>query len=85
MSGLLLDHFAKGGYYPTGGSSVFAESFLPSILANNGRALVRAPVSRILLSSDGKTAIGVTVKYCILPSSHPPFTISPEELISWPQ
>jgi all-trans-retinol 13,14-reductase len=62
MNGLLLDHFAKGGYYPTGGSSVFAESFLPSILASGGRALVRAPVSQILLASDGKTALGVTVK-----------------------
>lgn len=63
MNGLLLDHFAQGGYYPTGGSSVFAESFLPTILAGGGRALVRAPVSQILLSADGCKAIGVTVKY----------------------
>lgn len=66
MNGLLQDHFAKGGYYPTGGSSVFAESFLPTILASGGRALVRAPVSQIILSADGSQAIGVTVKYSFL-------------------
>jgi hypothetical protein len=62
MTGLLLDHFSNGAYYPTGGSSVFAESFLPTILANDGRALVRAPVSRILLNPSGDQAIGVHVK-----------------------
>jgi len=62
MTGLVLDHFSNGAYYPTGGSSTFAESFLPTILANDGRALVRAPVSHILLNTIGDQAIGVHVR-----------------------
>lgn len=62
MTGLLVTHFSRGAYYPTGGSSSFASSFMSTILACGGAALVRAPVSHILLSADGQRAEGVHVR-----------------------
>ena len=62
MTGLLVTHFSRGAYYPTGGSSTFASSFVSTVLAAGGAALVRAPVSRILLSADGRRAEGVHVR-----------------------
>jgi len=62
MTALLSDHFKNGACYPAGGSSVLAENILPIVLAANGAALVRAPVSRIILNESGNEAVGVSVR-----------------------
>ena len=62
MTALLSDHFKNGACYPAGGSSVLAENILPNVLAANGAALVRAPVSRIILNESGNEAVGVSVR-----------------------
>ena len=59
MNAVLADHFTKGGYYPTGGSVRLAESIIPIVLAAGGGALVRAPVSHIILNAAGTEALGV--------------------------
>ena len=59
MTAVLAEHFKDGAYYPTGGSANMAENIVPVILAAGGGALVRAPVSHILLNSTGTEALGV--------------------------
>lgn len=62
MHALLSTHFRTGAYYPTGGSSRIANTIIPVIKAAGGAVLVRAPVSEILLDSDGTKVIGVKVR-----------------------
>ncbi|XP_041827381.1 inactive all-trans-retinol 13,14-reductase-like [Melanotaenia boesemani] len=57
---LLLHHYKRGAYYPVGGASEFAFHIIPVIQQAGGEVLVRAPVQRILINSQGK-AKGVTV------------------------
>lgn len=59
MNACLADHFQQGGFYPTGGSVTLAENIVPIIFAAGGGALVRAPVSHILLNASGTEALGV--------------------------
>eukprot|EP00300_Choanocystis_sp_HF-7_P007869 c15556_g1_i1.p1 GENE.c15556_g1_i1~~c15556_g1_i1.p1 ORF type:complete len:582 (-),score=114.16 c15556_g1_i1:924-2669(-) len=61
MNSLLWEHFNRGAYYPVGGSARIAECIVPVIRRTGGNVLVRAPVSTILVSADGK-AQGVVVK-----------------------
>ncbi|CAG5898276.1 unnamed protein product [Menidia menidia] len=60
INALLLHHYKRGAYYPLGGASEFAFHIIPVIQQAGGEVLVRAPVQRILVNSQGK-ACGVTV------------------------
>ena len=57
MHALLINHFVYGAFYPQGGASEIAFHIIPTIEKSGGRVLVRAPVSDILLDSEGK-AVG---------------------------
>ncbi len=46
----------------SGGSSAFARRIVPVIAAAGGACLVRAPVSRVVLSDGGDAVLGVTVR-----------------------
>ncbi|XP_038164346.1 all-trans-retinol 13,14-reductase-like [Cyprinodon tularosa] len=60
INALLLHHYKRGAYYPYGGSSEIAFHMVPVIQQAGGEVLVRSPVQRILINSEGK-ACGVTV------------------------
>ncbi|XP_071497247.1 all-trans-retinol 13,14-reductase-like [Diadema antillarum] len=60
MHMLLMNHYMYGGFYPRGGASEIAYHIIPVIEKAGGRVLVRAPVSQILIDSDG-AACGVRV------------------------
>ncbi|MEQ2229327.1 hypothetical protein ILYODFUR_017748 [Ilyodon furcidens] len=60
INALLLHHYKRGAYYPYGGASEIAFHIIPVIKQAGGEVLVRAPVQRILINSQGKT-YGVTV------------------------
>ncbi|XP_032443342.1 all-trans-retinol 13,14-reductase-like [Xiphophorus hellerii] len=60
INALLLHHYKRGAYYPYGGASEIAFHIVPVIQQAGGEVLVRAPVQRILINSQGK-ACGVTV------------------------
>ncbi|XP_078454598.1 all-trans-retinol 13,14-reductase [Lampetra fluviatilis] len=60
MQAILINHFVQGSWYPVGGASEIAMHIIPVIQRAGGAVLVRAPVSRILLDSDGR-ACGVMV------------------------
>uniref|UniRef100_A0A3Q2PV77 Putative all-trans-retinol 13,14-reductase n=1 Tax=Fundulus heteroclitus TaxID=8078 RepID=A0A3Q2PV77_FUNHE len=60
INALLLHHYKRGAYYPYGGASEIAFHIIPVIKQAGGEVLVRAPVQRILINSQGK-AYGVTV------------------------
>lgn len=60
MHTLLMNHYVYGGFYPRGGASEIAYHIVPVIEKAGGRVLVRAPVSEILIDSDG-AACGVRV------------------------
>jgi phytoene dehydrogenase-like protein len=57
----LVDHFSKGAYYPIGGPSVIAESFIRIIEANGGCVCVRAPVKKICVDTSTHKVTGVTL------------------------
>ncbi|XP_038045261.1 all-trans-retinol 13,14-reductase-like [Patiria miniata] len=61
MHCLLVNHFLKGTFFPIGGASEIAYHIIPTIERSGGKVLVRAPVTEILLDSEGK-ACGVKVK-----------------------
>lgn len=50
-------HFFKGGYYPRGGGSLFAENLLGPVVKRGGSVAIRAQVKQILFR--GKRATGV--------------------------
>ncbi|KAM6334140.1 all-trans-retinol 13,14-reductase-like [Alca torda] len=58
---LMVHHYQRGAWYPRGGASEIAFHIAPLIERAGGAVLVRAPVTRILVSSAG-TAVGVVVQ-----------------------
>lgn len=54
MEAMLITHFWKGAYYPRGGASEIAFHTIPVIEKSGGKVLVRANVTEILISPDGK-------------------------------
>lgn len=54
INALLLHHYKRGAYYPYGGASEIAFHIVPVIQQAGGEVLVRAPVQRILINSQGK-------------------------------
>ena len=54
MHALLLNHFARGGWYPRGGASEIAMHIIPAIERAGGRVLVRANVTQILCDDKGR-------------------------------
>ncbi|KFO71347.1 Putative all-trans-retinol 13,14-reductase, partial [Cuculus canorus] len=58
---LMLHHYQRGAWYPRGGASEVAFHAVPLIERAGGAVLVRAPVTRILVSPAG-TAVGVVVQ-----------------------
>ncbi len=56
MQAALLSHFMYGAYYPRGGASEIAFHSIPIIRRSGGKVLVRAPVTKILIDSEGKAA-----------------------------
>uniref|UniRef100_A0A3Q2GD46 Amine oxidase domain-containing protein n=1 Tax=Cyprinodon variegatus TaxID=28743 RepID=A0A3Q2GD46_CYPVA len=54
INALLLHHYKRGAYYPYGGSSEIAFHIVPVIQQAGGEVLVRSPVQRILINSEGK-------------------------------
>ncbi|KAM9520935.1 all-trans-retinol 13,14-reductase-like isoform 2-T2 [Guaruba guarouba] len=58
---LMVHHYQRGAWYPRGGASEVAFHIVPLIERAGGAVLVRAPVTRILVSPDG-AAMGVAVQ-----------------------
>ncbi|XP_057256079.1 all-trans-retinol 13,14-reductase-like isoform X2 [Pezoporus wallicus] len=58
---LMVHHYQRGAWYPRGGASEVAFHAVPLIERAGGAVLVRAPVTRILVSPDG-AAMGVAVQ-----------------------
>ncbi|XP_069642672.1 all-trans-retinol 13,14-reductase-like [Haliaeetus albicilla] len=58
---LMVHHYQRGAWYPRGGASEIAFHTVPLIERAGGAVLVRAPVTRILVSPAG-TAVGVVVQ-----------------------
>ncbi|XP_075579083.1 all-trans-retinol 13,14-reductase-like [Pelecanus crispus] len=58
---LMVHHYQRGAWYPRGGASEIAFHAVPLIERAGGAVLVRAPVTRILVSPAG-TAVGVVVQ-----------------------
>ncbi|KAI1230390.1 hypothetical protein IHE44_0010375, partial [Lamprotornis superbus] len=61
VSALMVHHYQRGAWYPRGGASEVAFHAVPVIERAGGAVLVRAPVTRVLVSADG-TALGVAVR-----------------------
>jgi all-trans-retinol 13,14-reductase len=59
MHASVAHHYFSGGWYPRGGTSTLAKEIIPVIERSGGRVLVNAKVDKIILSSDGRTAVGV--------------------------
>jgi all-trans-retinol 13,14-reductase len=57
MHALVASHYFGGGYYPVGGSAVFADTIIPVIERAGGTVLINAEVARIVIE-DGR-AVGV--------------------------
>jgi len=60
LHAILINHYMRGGWYPSNGTSEIAFHMCRVIEKLGGNALTRAPVSKIICDSDGK-AIGVTI------------------------
>uniref|UniRef100_A0A8C3Q9T7 Amine oxidase domain-containing protein n=1 Tax=Geospiza parvula TaxID=87175 RepID=A0A8C3Q9T7_GEOPR len=60
VNALMVHHYQRGAWYPRGASEV-AFHAVPVIERAGGAVLVRAPVTRVLVSADG-TALGVAVR-----------------------
>ncbi|XP_062451344.1 all-trans-retinol 13,14-reductase-like [Rhea pennata] len=58
---LMVHHYQRGAWYPRGGASEIAFHAVPVIARAGGAVLVRAPVTRILVSPAG-AAVGVAVR-----------------------
>ncbi|XP_007233620.2 inactive all-trans-retinol 13,14-reductase [Astyanax mexicanus] len=61
INALLLHHYKRGAYFPKGGASEIPFHITKVIQKYGGNVLVRAPVNRILVDSNG-AAYGVTVR-----------------------
>ncbi|XP_068118206.1 all-trans-retinol 13,14-reductase-like [Hyperolius riggenbachi] len=62
INAILLQHYKRGAWYPRGGSSEIAFHMIPIIERAGGRVLVRAPVSRVLLTNGRATGVAVQRK-----------------------
>ncbi|KAM5135584.1 all-trans-retinol 13,14-reductase-like [Mantella aurantiaca] len=62
INSLLIHHYKRGAWYPRGGSSEIAFHMIPIIEHAGGRVLVRASVSRILLTNGRATGVAVQRK-----------------------
>nr|DBA32125.1 TPA: hypothetical protein GDO54_007868 [Pyxicephalus adspersus] len=61
LHSILIDHYLRGAWYPTGGASEITYHIAPNIAKAGGAVLSRATVEKILLNGDGR-ACGVTVR-----------------------
>ncbi|KAG8574493.1 hypothetical protein GDO81_009207 [Engystomops pustulosus] len=61
LHALLIDHYLRGAWYPTGGASEITYHLAPTIAKAGGAVLSRATVEQILVNSD-KRACGVVVR-----------------------
>ncbi|XP_068852727.1 all-trans-retinol 13,14-reductase-like [Aphelocoma coerulescens] len=61
VNALMVHHYQRGAWYPRGGASEVAFHAVPVIERAGGAVLVRAPVTRVLVSAAG-TALGVAVR-----------------------
>ncbi|XP_075714793.1 all-trans-retinol 13,14-reductase [Rhinoderma darwinii] len=61
LHAILIDHFLRGAWYPTGGASEITYHLVPTIVKAGGALLSRATVEQILVNSD-KRACGVVVR-----------------------
>uniref|UniRef100_A0A8B9QUD2 Amine oxidase domain-containing protein n=1 Tax=Anas platyrhynchos TaxID=8839 RepID=A0A8B9QUD2_ANAPL len=59
---LMVHHYQRGAWYPRGGASEIAFHAVPLIERAGGAVLVRAPVTRILVSPASGAAVGVAVQ-----------------------
>lgn len=62
INALLIHHYKRGAWYPRGGSSEIAFHMIPVIERAGGRVLVRASVSRILLTNGRATGVAIQRK-----------------------
>ncbi|KAM9311977.1 all-trans-retinol 13,14-reductase [Gastrophryne carolinensis] len=61
LHAVLIDHYLRGAWYPTGGASEITYHFVPGIVKAGGAVLSKATVEQILVNSQGK-ACGVSVR-----------------------
>ncbi|KAM3926134.1 all-trans-retinol 13,14-reductase-like [Leptodactylus fuscus] len=61
LHAILIDHYLRGGWYPTGGASEITYHLVPTIVKAGGAVLSRATVEQILVNND-KRACGVVVR-----------------------
>ncbi|XP_040202000.1 all-trans-retinol 13,14-reductase [Rana temporaria] len=61
LHSVLIDHYMRGAWYPTGGASEITYHLAPTIAKAGGAVLSRATVEKILLNGDGR-ACGVSVR-----------------------
>uniref|UniRef100_A0A803J9P8 Amine oxidase domain-containing protein n=1 Tax=Xenopus tropicalis TaxID=8364 RepID=A0A803J9P8_XENTR len=59
INSLLLHHYKRGAWYPRGGSSEIPFHMINVIERAGGKVLVKAPVTRILLSNGRATGVAV--------------------------
>jgi all-trans-retinol 13,14-reductase len=59
---LVASHFMNGAYYPRGGPSDIPKKVIQTILDNEGKVLVSAPVAQILVDEHTGKAKGVQMK-----------------------
>ena len=57
MHAVLVNHYFRGGYYPVGGSGVFAEQIIPVITAAGGRVVTSAEVAEIVVADGRAVAV----------------------------
>ncbi|XP_075063321.1 all-trans-retinol 13,14-reductase [Mixophyes fleayi] len=61
LHSILIDHYLRGSWYPTGGASEITYHLVPTIVKAGGAVLSRATVEKILVNSD-RRACGVVVR-----------------------
>ncbi|EGD78109.1 hypothetical protein PTSG_08987 [Salpingoeca rosetta] len=60
MHASVVNHYIRGGYYPRGGSTVFAKKMIPAIERMGGRVLVQQYVDEVIVENN--TAVGVRMR-----------------------
>ncbi|XP_056427175.1 all-trans-retinol 13,14-reductase-like [Hyla sarda] len=61
LHSILIEHYLRGAWYPTGGASEITYHLVPTIVKAGGAVLSRATVEQILVNGD-KRACGVSVR-----------------------
>ncbi|KAM8973549.1 all-trans-retinol 13,14-reductase [Pelodytes ibericus] len=77
LHAILIDHFLRGAWYPTGGASEITFHLAPTIEQRGGAVLSRATVEKILINGE-RRACGVVVKS----KGHDPVNIFAPTIIS---